>query len=364
MLKKIIILIFSAVLLCGCTKTQQEEIVFSSWGSISEVKILNKAIENFEKQNPNIKIKFMHIPQNYFQKIHLLFASNSSPDVIFINNLYLPIYEKHLENLNDIVDKKIFYRQAIDGLSINNKLLAAPRDISNQVFYVNTDLIKLNDDNLSMDELLVHAQSVSNTKTFGLSHENDIYWALPYLRYFGGGILDENLNLVIDSAKSEKGLNFYKSLTEDYKIAPSKSQVGSLTQAQMFINGNIGFYLSGRWMYPIITSKANFNWKIIPFPKGEHPQLSDVSGWAISKNSKHKESSIKFIKYLASKEVSEYFAKTGLIVPARKDNAFLLDSATHNENTFIKIIDASVNTPVNKNYKKITDEINLKFLNN
>src|SRR5574344_2499900 len=67
-------------------------IKFTSWGSQSEITILKPILAQFEKENPDIKVEFVHIPQNYFQKLHLLFASNLAPDVLFINNLYLPIY--------------------------------------------------------------------------------------------------------------------------------------------------------------------------------------------------------------------------------------------------------------------------------
>ena len=77
MLKKIISLLFLPFLFCSCTsKPHYETITFSSWGSITETKILKDLISDFEKNTPEIKINFMHIPQNYFQKIHLLFASS------------------------------------------------------------------------------------------------------------------------------------------------------------------------------------------------------------------------------------------------------------------------------------------------
>jgi len=77
----------------GCGVKESRTVVqFASWGSKSEVDIIKPLLNDFEKQNPDIKVDFMHIPQNYFQKIHLLFASNTAPDVIFINNQYLPVY--------------------------------------------------------------------------------------------------------------------------------------------------------------------------------------------------------------------------------------------------------------------------------
>ena len=144
MLKRILILTLSFLFLTGCngSKKNYEEIVFSSWGSITEVKVLKKIISDFELENPDIKVHFMHIPQNYFQKIHLLFASNTAPDVLFINNLYLPIYASNLLDLSNEFDRKTYYPQAIENLSYENKVLAIPRDISSLVLYVNTDIIK------------------------------------------------------------------------------------------------------------------------------------------------------------------------------------------------------------------------------
>ena len=84
MLKKLLILLLIPFILCACEKKTKEEITFSSWGSVTEVRIINKIISDFEHENPDIKVHFLHIPQNYFQKIHLLFASSQAPDVIFI----------------------------------------------------------------------------------------------------------------------------------------------------------------------------------------------------------------------------------------------------------------------------------------
>src|SRR5574344_3076791 len=76
----------------GQQRSKQTLIKFTSWGSQSEISILKPILSEFEKENPDIKVELVHIPQNYFQKLQLLFASNLAPDVLFINNLYLPIY--------------------------------------------------------------------------------------------------------------------------------------------------------------------------------------------------------------------------------------------------------------------------------
>lgn len=355
MLKKILILLFVAVFLSGCTpKLEQEEVTFSSWGSVTEVQILKQIIQEFEKENPDIKIKFMHIPQNYFQKIHLLFASNTAPDVIFINNLYLPIYAEYLEDITSQIESDTYYMQALKGLSYDDKILAFPRDISNLVFYVNTDMVKTIREDWTIEDLLEIAKQNVSLGRFGLSFEEDFYWVMPYLSYFGE-VFDESF----DSTTSQ-GLKFYKELRDKYKVAPTKSQVGSSTLAQMFLDGRIAMYLSGRWMYPKIREKAKFNWMVINFPYGEIPQVCDASGWAISKNSKHKKSALEFAQFLSSKKSIEYFTKTGLIVPARVDTAFFLNNLENNEKSFLDIVEKSQPTFITKNYKKLIDSFNSK----
>jgi len=358
MIKKILLLLTIPLLLCSCTKDNQNVIEFASWGSVTETGILKTVIKDFENENPDIKINFIHIPQNYFQKIHLMFASNTPPDVIFLNNLYLPVYADHLEDLQGYADIKDFYPQTLEGMSYKGKLLGIPRDVSNLVFYVNTDKISLPNKNWSITTLLKDCEILVGKIDFCVSYENTLYWVLPYLRYFGGGILDKNLNSVIDSDESLRAINFYKNLKGKYHYAPEKSQVGSSTLAQMFLDEKIAFYLSGRWMYPKISETAKFNWAVINFPYGISSQPCDVSGWAISKESKNKAAAIKFVQYMASDKVSKYFTETGLIVPARKDTAKLLNNNRHNEKVFLEVIEKSENTHVSKDYNKLTDRLN------
>lgn len=368
MLKKLLPFLVCILLLSGCTKElPQEEIIFSSWGSVSEVKILKEVISDFEKENKDIKVKFLHVPQNYFQKLHLLFVAKTPPDVIFINNHYIPLYSSKLEDLTkEIPDKNIYFHQALEGLSYNKKIYGIPRDISCQVFYVNTDIfrnrnVSIPDSDWTLDDLLVISKKLTYGNNWGIGYEDDIYWALPYITAFGGGILTDDLKSeIIDLPRSQAGIRFYKDLRGKYGVAPKMSDIGSSTAAQMFINRRIALYLSGRWMYPKISEKADFNWQIVPFPS--KTILCDVSGWAVAKDSKHKDAALRFIKYLSSKENIESMTKTGLIVPARVDAVHLLDKNEHNERVFLQVIKTSKRTPVNKEYKKLLDKINRKFI--
>lgn len=347
-------------------KTETKTVIrFSSWGSRTEYGILKEVINKYEETHPEIKIEFIHVPENYFRKLHLLYASKTEPDVVFLNNTYAPMYIKAglLEDLSVYIEEKDFYKSSLDCFRCDNKIYAIPRDISSLVLYVNKDLIKGSSSIKTLEDLKKRAKDVSNKNIYGLNYEeNPLYW-LYFLEYFGGGILSDNgKEIIFCNPESKKGLDFYSSMINEDKSVPQKWQKSGMTSAQMFISGNLGFYLSGRWMVPKFRETLNFDWDIIPFPvQTGSKTITDASGWAVSKSSKNKEHAVNFVKYLSSEEVSKLFTETGLITPARKNVAesevFLnTNKKPCNSQVFLNVLSQSKPTPVNENYSKIVDE--------
>lgn len=392
-----ILCIFALPFLLKEQEKDVEVLQFASWGSKSEIEIIKPLLAQFEIENPDIKIDFLHIPQNYFQKIHLLFASNLAPDVIFLNNLYLPVYANAglLEELilvdekKDVKDNqktvldfsdKDFYPKAIEALSYNENIYALPRDVSDIVVYYNKSLFDKYGVNYpskfwTFDDLLIIAQKLTKdvdvdgrVDTWGISFEDKppLYY-LPYLMSEGGGILSDDLETeIIDFPQSRKGLKFYSSLRNKYHVAPTKAESASATMAQLFLQGKLAMQVSGRWLVPKYREDANFDWDVINFPSGEEGSVVplDASGWAIAKSSKHKLAAKKLIEFLASRDSIEKITQSGLIVPARIDvaeDSFLnTNLSPKNARVFTDIIRTAKVTPVSVNYNEIIDRINEK----
>ncbi|MBR1908688.1 sugar ABC transporter substrate-binding protein [bacterium] len=364
----------------GCRQKEEKALVFASWGSKTEVQIIDTLLKEFERENPDIKVKFLHIPQNYFQKLHLMFASNLAPDVVFINNLNIPVYEKYLTDLNTLFEeeKKYYYPQVLDTMTYENRLLAIPRDVSELVIFYNKDLfdkygVEYPKSDWTLEDLLNKAQSLTIDNHYGISFEEKPMFYLPYLRAFGGGILDKSGNLIIESDNSKKGINFYSDLRKKYNVAPKQYQSASKTMAQMFIDGQLAMHLSGRWLVPKYREEIKFDWDVINFPdslsdsNGRRKSFVtiDSSGYAIVKSSNKQKDAVKLVKFLTSNHSSQYFAKTGLVVPAVIDTLnsqyFLDGKKPLNSKIFADIIQSAEKTPVNKNYSEITDKINEKL---
>lgn len=369
MKKFVLILICLILISTGCRQKQDDNLVFATWGSKTEVQILKELLSDFEKENPDIKVEFLHIPQNYFQKLHLMFASNLAPDVIFINNLNIPVYEKYLLDLNDIVkNKEDYYPQVLDTMTYEDRLLAIPRDVSTLVVFYNKDLFDKNNlsypnEDWNMTEFLDTAKKLTNNGIYGISFEENSLFYLPYMRAFGGGILSPTGEQIMNSENSQKGIQYYSDLRNKYNIAPKKYQSASETMAQMFINGRLAMHLSGRWLVPKYREDIKFDWDIVNFPNiNEKSSVTlDSSGYAITKSSKHKEDAVKLVEFLSSDKAIQKFTTTGLIVPARIDTinsqAFLDNKKPKNSKVFIEVIKNSEKTPVNKHYKEITDKL-------
>lgn len=383
MKKLIIVLSIFLLFTTGCTKKPDKVMLeFISWGSKSEVAIIKPLIAEFEEKNPGISVKFIHTPDNYFRKLHLLVASKLTPDVVFINNIYGALYAdngvfldlgKFMER--DGIAAKDFSPQALGTFQRNNKLYAIPRDVSNLVIYYNKDIfdrynVPYPDENWTYKDFLTTAGQLTHdvdgngrTDLFGISfREEPLFW-LPYLLSNGGGVISQDLkDIIIGKPASVEAIQFYSDLRNRYHVAPTKSETGSATVEQLFMQGKLAMLLSGRWFVPIYRRELTFNWDVAGFPSGKEGSITacDASGWAISAKSKHPEEAWRFVSFLATRKSIEKFTQSGLIVPARVDvlkSPVFLDTSqppAHPE-VFITTMESSVPTPVVKKYQEITD---------
>jgi multiple sugar transport system substrate-binding protein len=384
---KFLFLLIFFLTVSGCVKKPEKTVIkFSSWGSETEISIIKPILKDFEAKNPDIKVEFIHIPKNYFQKLQLLIASNLTPDVMFINNIdgSLFIQNNILLDLNEYlkndstISQKDFFPKALDAFKYKNGIYALPRDVSNLVIYYNKDIfdkfsVPYPDNNWNFEKFLVTAKRLTKdlnndkkTDIFGTGFEDlPLFWT-PFLWSNGGGIVSPDLKTVlINKPGSLEAVQFYADLRNKYHVAPTASEAGSAKMTQLFMQGKLAMQINGRWSVPRLRKDVNFRWDIAKFPKGKVGSIvdTDASGWAINRASAHKVEAWRLVKFLASKPVCLNFTKSGLIVPARFDVAnsdiFLGKSLPpKNSELFIKIIPKSMPTPAPENYPEIMDTVN------
>src|SRR5687768_14116587 len=62
-------------------------LTFSTWGNPGEIKVIQKAVDGYMKENPNIKVKLVPIPNDgYIQKLQTQLQGSQAPDVFYIGD--------------------------------------------------------------------------------------------------------------------------------------------------------------------------------------------------------------------------------------------------------------------------------------
>lgn len=378
--------LLSLIIATSCVKeNNSNNITFSSWGSIDEINILKPILADFTKKTGK-QVELIHIPDNYFQKLHMMFASNTAPDVIFMNNLTMPVYADSsvFEDLEPWLDKSKsikkadFYPQVIEAMKWKTKLYGVPRDISNLLIYYNKDMfdrykVAYPKNDWTFNDFLTTAKAITKDNnndgkvdTYGFTlDKRPLFW-LPFIWSEGGDVFNADFTqFSLNSPESIAGLEFYTDLRNKHHVAPDEKEVGNAKAGQLFSQEKIGMQLSGRWSVPTYKTGLKFNWDVVPFPKGKNGSIVDVdaSGWCMSKESKNKDSAWQLIEYLAGQDSIKSFSSNGLIVPSRKDvansSSFLDGGIPKNSKAFLNVIENGRPTLTPPNWNEISTEIDL-----
>lgn len=340
-----------APLLSGFQQQPEQQTLtvrFATWGSAEELQVINGLVSQFESRHPQVRVDVMHIPDNYDQKIHLLAASGLLPDVVTINSWGFPKYGcygffadlapliEHSEHL----ERSQFFDSSLKAFRLGrNGLGAIPRDVSNVVMYVNTDLlskhhVKSPSRHWTKTEFLALAEQMTvdtdhdgKIDGFGTSFYRSppLFW-LPWVWSAGGDLLDESGNFVLSQDTSVQAIQeLQQFVSREHPIAPSRQQVGQTTMTQLFLQQKIATLLNGRWIVPLLRQHANFNWDVWPMPAGKNGSITgvDATGYAMSASiqGEPQRAAWQWIEFLSSQHSVQAFSHSGLVVPARRDVA-------------------------------------------
>jgi multiple sugar transport system substrate-binding protein len=332
----------------GCqspeTKKQAGTITLSTWGSQQEIDVLKTLLKQFEANNPGVHVRLMHIPENYFQKIHLLIAGDLAPDVMLVNSLNYPVYASHhvFKDLRplikrDSLDLKDFYPKALQAFHRPDSSVIGvlPRDLSNLVVYYNADLFRKSnvsepDSDWTWEHMLEKAKALTvrnaAKKQFGFSFfsKPPLYW-LPFVWSASGDLWNQhNGHVVLNQAPALAGLQFYADLRNRYHVSPTRAESGDAVMSQLFLQQKLAMLVSGRWTVPVLREQAKFDWDVVPLPIGPSGKSRvgvDASGYAISAKTHDAETSWKLVRFLTSSASLREMAQSGLIIPAREEVA-------------------------------------------
>jgi len=223
------------------------EIVFWTLQMGDFAPYMNGVIENFEKQNPNVKIKWIDVPFSEGEKRTLAaILSDNPPDLINLNPDFSAILaQKGALQKIDEQDLEQFNHEIINSLKYNDELYAIPWYATSAITIYNKKLYRkagYSTPPKTYEKLAKLSPNIkSSTGAYSFMPnitENDTM--LKILNKYGINSW-ENIN----SAKSVEIFDFYKKLYE-HELIPKETITQTQREAlEKYMSGQIVFFQSG-----------------------------------------------------------------------------------------------------------------------
>jgi multiple sugar transport system substrate-binding protein len=315
----------------ACAPRGPEALRLATWGSLQEIAVLRTWLDDRRRAHPDDPVELIHIPDAYFQKLPILRAAGRFPDVLFLNSWYLPAFARAgallpLERLPGL-NREAHPPAALAALSWQDHLHALPRDVSNLVVYVNLEAfaargLPLPGRDWSLATYLTTARMLAHDgpdgrRLFGAAADpRPIFW-FPLLQAAGLSWWkpgDRETRLADPGALET--LEALQGLRQE-GVAPDERSAGRTPAGQLFVEGRLGMWISGRWSIPSLRERAPFRWDVWPLPGGI--RVADASGWAIARDTRFPDRAWQLVRDLTGRDLVERHAASGLIVPARHD---------------------------------------------
>ena len=332
-MKKILLLIGTiTLLLTGCGRDDGKTVV-TYYGRPNEKGFESKVIAEFEKQNPDIKINYVELPENTDQKLKtintILMARDSSMDVFIGDVVWTSLFVGAgwaLELDDYISDEEMagFAPGSASAYEYMGHKYGIPFFMDGGMLFYRDDLLRKYNKKVpkTWNELIMTAKEImkneDNPNLYGFAGSWRNFEGLTcnlveFIWSNGGEVFNDKNEVVFDSPESIAGMKIMGDMNNVYKITPPGiTNFGSGDVRSLFLNGQLIF--SRDWpsfaKYAYDPKLSDFAGKIkyAMLPHGEgYKSYSALGGWGlmVSKFSKHPEQAVKFAKFRAGREVQK-----------------------------------------------------------
>ena len=366
--------------LVGGAYAAQIELKFLNWASSEEIyKPIYKVIEDFEKENPDIKIKNMPIGVGEIRNQFLVMTlGGNAPDVVQLHigdavtmltmGAIIPTEELYPKAFTDQFFDT-FNRVVLYG-DKHASIVHGPNTLT---FIVNKKLLKqlgFSAPPKTLDEMeammkkgketipdLVGFQLDTTIRTIGFTHQWAFINAFEYEPIKGTKVAFNTPGMV------QYGEWIRRMIKSGYTLPGKRFGEFRPLAAQ----GRVLFaYDSGHrgmmkaFNKTLTDADYDATWEVAPLPMGptgKHLAAPDDHSLAVSKSTKHKEAAVKFVQFLASSRSSltQYIDKGGFLPPVKNYKAVApgMFEDSYRQGSLKYAVPNVVDLPFGPNYVKV-----------
>lgn len=332
-------------------------------GTADQQKSWNALFALFQKKYPDVQLKAQANASNnwanFFDTISTQIAGGKVPDLVQVAtegqrlfasrglvepiDAYLERDKDELEDFFNDIDPRL--RQWSSLSSPDGKTYYLPGEFNTMCVWYNSDMfqqagIDEPDDSWTWDDFLTIAKKLTKPGVFGMQVQAAYFTGImPWVLTNGANVLDSKwTHATLNTSAAQEAVQFMRDMVAQ-KISPAPG--GTYDPYGATAQGKLAMFGGGRWPIVNIRELGIVNkMKIVAWP--QKTQQGSPVGWnayPIMKGSQNKEAAWAFVKFITSKEASEYFAtQGGTIVPPRRSvatsDAFLSNAPQGSEKLY------------------------------
>lgn len=300
---------------------------------------LQKMIDEFEAEHPNIKVKLETVGggADYGAALKAKFASGEKPD-IFNNGGFkeLELWKEHLADLsNEPWAEHVLPIGKVPMTDTDGKLYGMPVNLEGYGFIYNKDLFEkagITEPPTTITELKAAAQKLKDAGITPFSAGYGEWWVIgQHLLNIGFAQQDDPIAYIeglYDGSQKIVGNEKFKQFKEvlDTEIGFANDNPITTdynTQVTLFASGQAAMTQQGNWTENMITEiNPDMNMGFLPISitddeSSDRLPVGVPNNWVVNKNSEHIEEAKEFLNWMVSSETGKrYITEEFAFIPA------------------------------------------------
>lgn len=367
-MKKLLITFLSVLLLTGCAaKDSRAEVTFWTLQMGDFAPYINSIISDYEKEHPNIKIKWVDVPFSEGEKRTLAAVmTDFPPDLINLNPDFSAMLAQK-GTLEEIDEAKLsdFNPEIIKALKYNGKIYSIPWYATSAITIYNKELLSkagMNTVPKTYNEMAsISAEIKQKTGAYSFLPtitENDTM--VKILNKYGVSSPEE-----YNSEKSIEVFNMFKTLYQNGLIPPETITLTLREGMEQYMAGKIVFFQGGANFLNLIKENAPKIYAVTDVGeqlKGSAGQNDfSVMNFVIPVKAKNKDAALDFCLFLTNEEHQLELAKMTNVIST---NSKALNDSFYNDYTSLESKARSISAKqINKIYPQLEQRRGQKEIN-
>ena len=285
---------------------------------------INAAIAEFEKANPDIKVKrttfaFADLSKSILQGS----VGGQVPDVAVVDVVDNQNFASlgMLKDLsNDGINKSDFFEGPWSSVVYEGKTYGIPLNSNNLALYYNKQMLK--DAGVEVPTDWASLKEVAKKTTKGdvkgiaisaVKSESATFQILPFVWQTGGDLKDY-------ATSGATALAYLRGLIDDGSMSEAVSNYTQEDARTQFITGKSAMMINGPWELSTLAKDAQFDWDVAPLPKDKRAATSmGGENVVVMNGAKQSDAAVKLAKFLTSAEGAKIYCDGSGQLSSRPD---------------------------------------------